>query len=86
MLSREVSALEQENEALKKTIEELSKKIEASGNNPKACKHCKFFYRHYIESYGRYFEIEDGHCSRGKSCKERKREETCDFFEYGRKV
>ena len=82
MLSREVQALERENEELKQTIKELSKRFEEE-EKPKACKNCKFFIWHYIVNLGKYTRTDVGHCIHGCRCKSKRSNETCDFFELG---
>ena len=81
-ISREVSALEAENARLKQMIVDLSRKFEES-DKPKACKHCKFFVRHYIKWYGQYSMTEMGHCVHGRRMKGKKSGDSCDFFELG---
>ena len=82
MLSREVSALEAENARLKRVIEDLSGKFKEE-DKPKACKHCKFFVRHYIEWFGKYSMTEIGHCVHGCRTKGKRSGDSCDFFELG---
>lgn len=51
---------------------------------PKACEHCKYYIKHYIKNDLMFMEINAGHCTRGRSTKRRKHDDSCKFFELGR--
>lgn len=85
MLSKQVSGLEKENEALKYENELLKKRLEANPEKkPKMCKECKFFIQHYGKYGNRYHEINAGHCVAGRTVKSRPAENAiCEYFEFG---
>ena len=89
MLSKEVTALEQENHVLKKALKELGEKMERSAVlKPKSCQYCKHYIQHYVKDGLKYTPIYDGHCTCkvpiGKGRKRRPSpEDTCPFFELG---
>lgn len=86
MLERETEKMVAENEALKKAVEDLKEKIETETvAKPKSCTYCKNFVQHYRKEGNQYYKVYCGHCVAGKPRrkKERKPDETCEFFEFG---
>lgn len=90
MLAREVARLENENEALKKALLELSEKMEQNAAlKPKSCQYCQHYKQHYVKNGTGYMAINSGFCLCGVPICKRggKREpapgDSCRFFELG---
>lgn len=82
MLSESVQELEIENQAMKKELEELHKRLSEKPQHPKDCAHCKFYLQHYVKVGSVYRETHCGHCTHGIS-KTRKPNDKCSYFEEG---
>lgn len=71
MLSAEIRKLENENEALRDTLEMMQKSLAKKEElKPKACEHCKFYMQHYIKVGTVYQKTYCGHCTHGRKKKE----------------
>ena len=65
MLAEELRELELDITHLRKTLKELTSKIEQGEiSKPKSCQYCRNFVQHYRkETNGRYEPIYAGHCT-----------------------
>ncbi len=81
MLSTDVMKMEQENMELKNEVAALKKALGMEDNEERVCDNCEFFRRHYIRHSGRYVQIYEGHCIKGR-LKDRKITDTCKLFEF----
>lgn len=93
MLSREIRELENENQALKVALQELSKKMnENAVLKPKSCQYCKNYIQHYAKGFPwsktEFSPINAGHCISGVPIKKGGKktptpDDTCQYFEIG---
>ena len=88
MIAERVRELEQENTHLRKTLKELTSKIEQGEiSKPKSCQYCRNFVQHYRkETHGRYEPIYAGHCTSRVPIKKGGKknpapDDTCPYFE-----
>lgn len=84
MLSNEVIRMEQENIKLKAALKEMTERMEGNETpKPKSCAYCKNYLQHYIKDGNRYSKTYCGHCVAGRRIKDRKPDNSCDYFELG---
>ena len=90
MIAERVRELEQENTHLRKTLKELTSKIEQGEiSKPKSCQYCRNFVQHYRkETNGRYEPIYAGHCTSRVPIKKGGKknpvpDDICPYFELG---
>lgn len=83
MLANEVMELEQENEKLKRAMNELRRDLNEQDPKPCCCEYCKFYLQHYIKHGNGFHKTYDGHCVMGR-IKKRKSDDTCKAFEFGK--
>ena len=82
MLSAEIRKLENENMALKDTLEMMQRSLAKKEElKPKACEHCKFYMQHYVKVGTVYVKTYCGHCTHGRK-KERTPSDTCKYYEF----
>lgn len=93
MLSNEIREIENQNCALKKALEELSKKMEKNSVvKPRSCQYCKYYIQHYAKnlpgSISQFTPVHAGHCVVGAPTKNggKRRpnpDDSCPYFELG---